>query len=120
MAMDIVYIKDLKVDAVIGVYDWEREIHQTLVLSLDMAADISGPAENDELALALDYKAVSDRITEFVSGSDFQLIETLAERLAQLLMSEFKLPWLRLSVSKPGAITMAFDVGVIIERGLKP
>lgn len=118
--MDIVYIKDLKVDAIIGVYDWERKIHQPLVFSLDMAADISGPAESDELALALDYKSVSDRITEFVSASEYQLIETLAERLAIVLMSEFKLPWLRLAVSKPGAVPTASDVGVIIERGSKP
>ena len=117
--MDIVYIKDLRVDTVIGVYQWEREIYQTLLLSIDMATDASEPAKSDELALALDYKAVSDRISDFVSSSEFQLIETLAERLANILMSEFKLPWLRLAISKPGAVDMAIDVGVIIERGSK-
>lgn len=118
--MDIVYIKDLRVDTVIGVYDWERNIRQTLVLSLDMAANICEPAENDDLTLALDYKAVSDRITEFVEACEFQLIETLAERLAKLLLSEFSISWLRLVVSKPGAVAAASDVGVVIERGQKP
>ena len=115
--MDIVYIHDLKIDTVIGVYDWEREIHQTLVLSLDMASDVSLPAKRDDLSKALDYKIVSDRVCEYVQASEFQLIETLAERVATLVLKEFEVPWLRVAVSKPGAVLSAKDVGVIIERG---
>ena len=115
--MDIVYIEQLSIDTVIGVYDWEREIRQTVVLSLEMASDIAAPAEQDDINKALDYNAVSTRVTEFVAGSEFLLIETMAEKVVELVRDEFGVPWLRLKVSKPGAVPAAKDVGVIIERG---
>lgn len=115
--MDIVFINALKVDAVIGVYDWERKIHQSLVFDLEMGWDISAAAEQDNIELALDYKAVSDRIEEFVRSTEFALIETLAGQLAELLRKEFKIPWLRLRIAKPGAVPAAEQVGLVIERG---
>lgn len=117
--MDIVFISELKVDAIIGVYDWERTMHQTLLFDVEMAWDISPAAAADDIDKALDYKAVSDRIVAFVEGSEFALLEALAEQLCHLLRQEFGIPWLRLRISKPGAVPQAKQVGVVIERGVK-
>lgn len=118
--MDLVYIKGLKTDAVIGVYDWERDIRQTLVLDLELASNNRAAAATDGIAEAVDYDAISKRILAYVQASEFQLIETLAERVAEIILTEFKIPWLRLQLGKPGAVAEAQDVGVIIERGEKP
>ena len=115
--MDIVYITGLEFDAVIGVYDWERNIRQTLVLDLEMASDIRRGAATDAIQDALDYAAISEAVGALVSGSSYQLIESVAEAVAARVMTEFSVPWLRLRVSKPGAVATAQDVGVIIERG---
>ena len=115
--MDTVYIKGLKTDAVIGVYDWERSIRQTLVLDLELSSDNRAAAATDGIADAVDYDAISKRILAYVQASEFELIETLAERVADIVLSEFNIPWLRLKLSKPGAVAEANDVGVIIERG---
>ena len=115
--MDIVYIRDLRVDTVIGVYDWERRIKQTLSFDLDMATDIRKAAATDDLQFALNYKAVSDRVIAFVEARQPQLIETLAEEVAQIILTEFSVPWLRLKLSKAGAVSAAGDLGIIIERG---
>ena len=115
--MDKVYIKGLKTDAVIGVYDWERDIRQQLVIDLDLASDNRTAAADDEIAHAVDYDAISSRVVAYVEQSQFQLIETLAERLAALLQEEFAVPWLRLRLAKPGAVAAADEVGVQIERG---
>ena len=117
--MDIVYIKGLKTDAVIGVYDWERNIRQTLVLDLELASDNRAAAATDAIEDAVDYDAISGRILAYVADSEFELIETLAERVAEIVMREFDIPWVRLKLSKPGAVADAEDVGVIIERGEK-
>ena len=118
--MDIVYIKGLKADAVIGVYDWERDIRQNLVLDLELASDNRAAAANDAIEDAVDYDAISGRILAYVADSEFELIETLAERVADIVLGEFGIPWLRLKLGKPGAVAEADDVGVIIERGEKP
>ena len=118
--MDTVYIEGLRADTVIGVYDWERSVHQTVVLDLEMAADNRLAAAHDRVEDALDYAAVSTRVHAFVESSEFSLIETLAERLAELVMREFGVPWLRLRISKPGAVMQARTVGVQIERGKRP
>lgn len=119
--MDQVFIRGLAVETVIGVYDWERTIHQRLLFDLDMAWDIRLAAADDDLNQALDYAAVSQRVLEYVALTDFELIETLAERVAALVLSEFNVPWLRLTVTKPGAVTEASGgVGVVIERGQRP
>ena len=117
--MDIVFIKELRAEAVIGVYDWEREIRQAVVLDVEMASDNRRAAANDQIGDALDYDAISTRIMAFIEGSDFQLIETMAERVAELVMREFHVKWLRLRLSKPGAVPQATDVGVMIERGVR-
>lgn len=117
--MDIVYIRDLRIDTIIGIFDWERRIRQTVSLDLEMATDICKAAASDDIRDALDYKAVAKRLIGFVEGSDFLLVETLAEKVAALVLAEFPVPWLRLRVSKPGALRGAQDVGVIIERGEK-
>ena len=118
--MDQVFIRGLEVEAVIGAYDWERDIRQRLVLDLEMAWDIRPAADSDDLNLALDYAAVSQRVLDYVGSSSFELVETLAERVATLVMEAFGVPWLRLSVTKPGAVTEATGgVGVVIERGAR-
>ncbi|MCU7904664.1 MAG: dihydroneopterin aldolase [Candidatus Thiodiazotropha sp. (ex Epidulcina cf. delphinae)] len=115
--MDIVFIRDLRIDTVIGIYDWEREIRQTVVLDLEMGADIAKAAESDAIQDTLDYKAVAKRLIEFVRESEFQLVETLAERCAEIVLREFSVPWVRMTLNKVGAVSAARDVGVIIERG---
>lgn len=117
--MDIVYIKDLQIKTVIGIYDWEREIKQTVSIDLEMGTDIRKAAECDTIEHTLDYKAVAKRIITFVEESSFQLVETMAERIAGIVRTEFNVPGLRLRVSKPGAVTGSRDVGVVIERGEK-
>jgi dihydroneopterin aldolase len=117
--MDIIYLSDLRIDTVIGIYNWERQIKQTVVLDLEMATNIRQAATTDRIEDTLNYKAVAKRLIEFVSHSDFQLIETLAERIAEIVMTEFSVPWLRVQLNKPGAVRGARGVGVIIERGQK-
>lgn len=114
--MDIIYLHDLKIDCVIGIWEWERRTTQTIVLDLDMAVDVRKAAASERIEDTLDYKAVAKRLIAFVGESRFALIETLAERVAELVLEEFKVPWLRLRVNKRGAIRGASDVGVVIER----
>ena len=118
--MDIIFLHDLKVETVIGIWDWERKIRQTVVIDLDMAADIRKAAASDEVEDTLNYKNVAKRVQQFTSESEFQLVETLAERIAGIVTDEFKVPWVRVRVNKPGAIRGAQDVGVLIERGERP
>lgn len=118
--MDRVFIEGLEIETVIGIYDWERRIRQPLRFDLAMAFDNRVPAASDDIADTLDYKAVSKRLVEFVSQSQFGLVETLAERCAEIVMREFGVAWLRLKLSKPGAVRGASAVGVSIERGRRP
>jgi len=118
--MDIVYIRDLRIDTIIGIYDWEREVRQTVSIDLEMASDIRKAAETDDIQFALNYKAVSKRLIAYVENRNALLVETLAEEIAQVIRAEFNVPWLRLRLSKPGAVRGARDVGLIIERGEKP
>ena len=117
MRMDRVFIEDLRIQTVIGVFDWEREITQTISLDLQMAFDIGRAAKSDAIADTLDYKSVSKRLIQFVESSEFQLVEALAEHCAQIVLDEFPVNWLRLKLSKPGAVRGSSAVGVIIERG---
>jgi dihydroneopterin aldolase len=115
--MDIVFLHGLRVDTVIGVFEWERKIKQAVIIDLEMATNVARAAETDELSDALDYKAVAHRVTQSVAESRFQLVETLTERVAAIVRHEFGCPWVRVKLNKRGAITGAEDVGIIIERG---
>lgn len=117
--MDIIYLRDLRIETVIGVYDWERSIKQTVILDLEMASDIRKAAASDDIADTLDYKSVAKRLIAYVEQSEFQLVETLAERVASIVLEEFSVPWLKLTLNKQGAVRGARDVGVIIERGTR-
>lgn len=118
--MDRVFIEGLEVDTVIGAYDWERGIRQCLRLDLSFAWDNRPAAAGDDLTLALDYASVSTRIQAFAEQAQFQLVETFAERLVEVLMSEFNITWVRLKLAKPGAVPAAKGgVGVEIERGCR-
>lgn len=114
---DQILIEGLQLETVIGVYDWERSIRQALRLDLRLATDIRPAAASDDLSQTLDYKAISDRIIDFVEGTQHQLVETLAEQIAQLVMAEFGVTGLRLKLSKPGALPRADNVAVCIARG---
>ena len=114
--MDIVFIEDLRIETVIGIYDWERGIRQTVALDVEMAFDNRVPAASDDIAHTLDYKAVSKRLISFVEEANFGLVETLAERCAEIIREDFGVAWVRLKLSKPGAVRGARAVGVIIER----
>ena len=115
--MDTVFIRDLSIDAVIGVFGWERQVEQKIMINLEMATDIAQAAQTDDLAHTLDYKAISQRIRVLVKDNQPQLVETLIELIASTIMNEFDIPWLRLSIAKPGAVRGSAAVGVTIERG---
>ena len=114
--MDTVFIKGLKAASVIGCYDWERDIRQTLVIDLELKADFTRAAQTDALEDALDYAAISQRIIAVCDESRFQLLEALAENLASLLLEEFDIAGLRMTITKPGAVSEADGVGVEIDR----
>ncbi|MGO2243198.1 MAG: dihydroneopterin aldolase [Halomonas sp.] len=118
--MDRILIEALTVDTVIGAYDWERFIQQTLSLDLTLATDIRAAAATDDLQLTLDYAAICQRIQQFADAHQFALVETFAERLSECLRTEFSITWLRLRVRKPGAVPNAASVGLEITRGSLP
>jgi dihydroneopterin aldolase len=117
--MDIIFLRGLQIDTVIGIYDWERKIRQTVIIDLEMGTDILKAAATDDIAHTLDYKTIAKRIIAFVEASEFQLVETLAEKISNIILDEFSVPWLRLTLNKKGAISGASDVGIQIERGVK-
>ncbi len=118
--MDKIFLRELKVETIIGIWDWERKIRQTIVIDLEMSADIAKAAATDDIKDTLDYKGVAKRVQQFVSDSSFQLVETLAERIAGIIRDEFNVAWVRVKVHKPGAIRGSRDVGIDIERGERP
>jgi len=118
--MDIVFIRELQIETVIGIYDWERKIRQTISLDIEMAADIQQAAKSDNIDDTLSYKTVAKRLIEFVEQSEYELVEALAEKICSIIIEEFSVPWVKLSLSKPGAVRGSKAVGVIIERGSKP
>ena len=118
--MDTIFLQDMKVETVIGIWEWERKIRQTVSIDLDMSADIRKAAASDSVEDTLNYKSVAKRLQAFVGDSSFQLVETLAEKIATIVLEEFAVAWVRVRLSKPGAIRGAKDVGVLIERGSRP
>ena len=118
--MDIIFLRDLRVETVIGIWEWERKIRQTVAIDLEMSTDIRKAAASDNVEDTLNYKSVAKRVQSFVAESSFQLVETLAEKIAAIVLDEFDVAWIRVRVNKPGAIRGALDVGVLIERGTAP
>ena len=115
--MDIIYLSQLKLETLIGVYEWERQAKRIILVDLELATDTRQAASTDDLAHTVDYGVLAQRLTELAEKSEFFLIETLADRLANLILQEFNVRWLRLKLSKRGAIPTAADVGLVIERG---
>jgi len=115
--MDIVFIHDLQIETVIGIYDWERKIRQTISLDVEMATDISKAGKSDNIEDALSYKTVAKRLIDFVEQSEYELVEALAEKICSIILDEFSVPWVKLTLRKPGAVRGSKSVGVIIERG---
>lgn len=113
---DKIFLRGLAVDCIIGFIDWERRIKQTVVIDFEVPVDCRHAAQTDDVADTLDYKRIAKRVTAFVGESQFHLVETLAHRLALLVIEEFGVEWIRLTVNKPGAIRGSRDVGVSIER----
>ncbi|TDJ25037.1 MAG: dihydroneopterin aldolase [Gammaproteobacteria bacterium] len=118
--MDIVFIRDLQIETVIGIYDWERKVRQIISLDIDMASDIKKAADSDNIDDTLSYKTVAKRLIAFVEQSEFELVEALAEKICEIILEEFNVPWVRLTLNKPGAVRGSKSVGVMIERGQKP
>ncbi len=118
--MDIIFLRGLQIETIVGIFDWERVNRRIVVLDLEMAIDNRKAAASDAIEDALDYSKVSKRIVSFVEESSFFLVETLAERICEIIRVEFDVPWVRLTLNKKGAVQGASDVGVIIERGTKP
>lgn len=115
--MDIVFINDLRIDTVIGIYEWERQVRQTISLDLEMSTDIRQAAQTEDIQYVLNYHAVSKRLITFIESSEFLLVETLAEQICQIVRDEFGVAWVRLCLRKPGAVREASSVGLVIERG---
>jgi dihydroneopterin aldolase len=118
--MDKIFLHELKIETIIGIWEWERKIRQTVVIDLEMSADIAKAAATDDVADTLNYKSVAKRVQGFVADSRFQLVETLAEKIAEIIRDEFDVAWVRVKVHKPGAIRGSRDVGIEIERGERP
>jgi len=115
--MDKIFLNELKVETVIGIWEWERKIRQTVIIDLEMSADVAKAAATDNVEDTLNYKSVAKRIQSFVADSSFQLVETLAERIAGIVRDEFGVEWVKVRVNKAGAIRGSRDVGILIERG---
>ena len=114
--MDRIFITALSVDAIIGIYDWEREVRQRVEIDLELAVDVSKAAQSDAIEDTLNYKSVAKRVLAFVQESRFRLVEALAGEIARILLAEFPIERVRVTVHKPGAVRHSRDVGVIIER----
>jgi 7,8-dihydroneopterin aldolase/epimerase/oxygenase len=114
--MDTIFLNGLTTECIIGIWDWERRVRQKVVVDVEMGADIRRAAASDRIDDALDYKRVAKRLLQFIGDSEFQLVETLAERIAELVITEFQVEWVRVRLNKQGAIRGSRDVGIVIER----
>ena len=113
---DTIFLSGLTAECIIGIWDWERKVRQKVVIDLEMAVDIRKAAVSDDIADTLDYKKVSKRLQQFVEQSQFQLVETLTDRIAQLVITEFGVPAVKVRLNKQGALRGSRDVGIVIER----
>lgn len=114
--MDKIFLHALKAEAIIGIYDWERQVRQTVIVDLEMGADVRKAALSDSIDDTLNYKRVAKRLLAFIEASQYHLVETLTEQIAMLLLAEFGLSWVKVVLSKPGAVRGSRDVGIIVER----
>ncbi|HEU4486632.1 MAG TPA: dihydroneopterin aldolase [Povalibacter sp.] len=114
--MDKIFLSALRVECIVGIWEWERRVKQTVVIDVEMAADIRKAAASDRIEDTIDYKRVAKRLLAFVGDSQFHLVETLTERIAHLIVSEFGVSWVKVRLNKQGAIRGARDVGIEIER----
>jgi len=117
--MDIVFIRDLDIECIVGIFSWERKMPQTVNIDIDIATDLSKAAETEDIQYCVDYKAVSQSVTELVKESRFKLVETLADSVAHHIINDYNAPWVKVRVAKPGAVKHSREVGVIVERGSK-
>lgn len=115
-AGDAIFLHDMRIKTIVGIWEWERKIRQTVSIDLEIGADIRKAASTDRIEDTLDYKRIAKRIRQFVEDSSFQLVEKLAENIAGVVLREFEVPWVVVKVNKPGAIRGSRDVGVIIRR----
>jgi dihydroneopterin aldolase len=113
---DRIYLRDLRTETIIGIYAWERKIRQTVSFDFEFPGDIRRAAKTDKIEDTLNYKSVAKRVLAFVETSEYHLVETLAEEVARLILKEFSVEWVKLTVNKPGAVRGSRDVGVMIER----
>jgi dihydroneopterin aldolase len=114
--VDRLFVRELRVEAIIGFWEWERRVKQIVSIDLEIATDAKAAARADAVEAALNYERLAERVLEFVGASEFKLVETLAEAIAKIVVTEFGAPWAKVSVAKPGAIPRARDVGIVIER----
>jgi dihydroneopterin aldolase len=114
--MDKIFIHALKTETIVGIFDWERQVKQTVVMDVEFSADVAKAALSDSIDDTLNYKGVAKRVLAFVDESSFHLVETLAEHIAMLILEEFGVSWVSITLSKPGAIRSSRDVGVMLER----
>ena len=117
--MDKIFLNDLKTEAIIGIFDWERQVRQTILIDLEMSADVRKAALTDSIQDTLNYKRVAKRLLEYIDTTSFHLVETLAESIAMLVIEEFNVSWIKVTLNKPGAIRSSRSVGIIIERDIK-
>ena len=114
--MDKIFIHALKTEAIIGIFDWERQVKQTVIVDIELSADVRKAALSDSINDTINYKRIAKRVLAFVEESKFHLVETLAEHIAMLVLGDFEVSWVRISLSKPGAVRSSRDVGVALER----
>ena len=114
--MDKIFLSSLAVECIVGIWDWERRVKQTVVVDIEMAADIRKAAATDHIDSTIDYKKVSKRLQQFIGDSQYQLVETLTEKIAEIIVTEFGVTWVKVRLNKQGAIRGARDVGIQIER----
>jgi dihydroneopterin aldolase len=114
--MDKIFLSSLNVECIVGIWEWERRVKQRVVIDIEMATDIRKAAASDHIDDTIDYKAVAKRILAFVGESQYQLVETLTENIAKVIITEFGVPWVKVRLNKQGAIRFARDVGILIER----
>ena len=117
--MDKIFLHDLKTEAIIGIFDWERQVKQTVLIDLEMSVDVRKAALTDSIEDTLNYKRVAKRLLEYIDTTSFHLVETLAESVAMLVIEEFHVSWIKVTLNKPGAIRSSRSVGIIIERDKK-